>query len=274
VFAAGRAFEYNLERLSTVGRRTHEHPREKAAIARIAARLIMPQRHETARFTMMSATLRARMEEYWNKKHRLVILDSGSTTAAIARQVAPAKTPDANRRLSHLRVLTNGALVHQELNIATCTHGLIFLGGAERFDTGAVAGTLAEQCLDAWALKADLAVIGTTNLNEDMKWCCDHEDEAYIKSRLLDSARVRCLAVDSSKLINPSRGSAFPFAAFSRFMVDIIITDPLIHERHSDEECEQERQNFLVRAHDEAIYVATEPLQGYGKDGGAEPESE
>src|SRR5262249_32557612 len=155
----------------------------------IAAQLIMPLEEEWARFAVKD-NLRLRLEEYWRKGHRLLILDSGSTTAAIAHRIAAIKTPDGKRHLSHLRVLSNGDLVHRELNTAECRHGLIFLGGAERFDTGAIAGVLAERCLDAWGLQADIAIIGTTNLNADGKFCCDHEDEAYIKSRLLSSARI------------------------------------------------------------------------------------
>jgi DeoR/GlpR family transcriptional regulator of sugar metabolism len=164
-----RRFIYDTGGLSTIRRRTQEQKREKESIGRIAERVVVPLvpdpdvvfRHLRGKSAPDSG-LKARLREYWTKAHRLLILDSGSTTASIARHLAAVKHPDPERHLADLRVLTNGGMIFQAFNKADCSHGLILLGGAVRRDTDAVAGALAEFCLEKWALTADIAIIGTT----------------------------------------------------------------------------------------------------------------
>jgi DeoR/GlpR family transcriptional regulator of sugar metabolism len=266
ISASKRRFILDSGGLSTIRRRTQEQKREKEQIGQIAEQIVMPELPKDPARLMRKGSrlqldigLRTRLVEFWNKAHRLLILDSGSTTASIARHLATVKPPDPKRLLADLRVLTNGGLIFQTFNQPDCSHGLILLGGAVRRDTDAVAGTLAELCLEKWALKADIAIIGTTNINDSFKFCCDHEDEASIKSRLLAAARIRCIAADSTKLVNPGRGSTWEFTGLHRSMIDIIITDPRIWEQDSDARCEQRRLGFLQRVREEKILLASEP---------------
>jgi DeoR/GlpR family transcriptional regulator of sugar metabolism len=260
IIVSKKHFIRSASGISTVRRRAHEGRAEKEAIGRMAERLIAPASESLPVLKAIGTDLQTRFAEFWKKAHRLVILDAGSTTAAIARYLGRLRTPDPLRNLADLRIFTNGNLIHQELNKAGGSHGVILLGGAERRDTEAVAGTLAEECLRAFALKADIAIIGTTNLNEDGNFCCDSEDEARIKSRLLEAARIRCIAADSQKLVNPGRGSAWVFAAFSRYVsgIDVIITDPDIEIRQANEEREKLRLGILERARRNEILVAHE----------------
>jgi DeoR/GlpR family transcriptional regulator of sugar metabolism len=260
IIVSKKHFLRSASGISTVRRRALEGRSEKEAIGRMAERLIAPPFAALPTLKGIASDLQTRLAEYWKKAHRLVILDAGSTTAAIARHLGRLRTPDPLRNLADLRIFTNGNLIHQELNKSGGNHGVILLGGAERHDTEAVAGTLAEECLRAFALKADIAIIGTTNLNEDGNFCSDSEDEARIKSRLLESARIRCIAADSQKLVNPGRGSTWVFAAFSRYVsgIDIIITDADIHKHQGHEERERLRLQFLERARKNQILVAHE----------------
>ena len=107
-------------------------------------------------------------------------------------------------------------------------------------------------------MQGDLAIIGTTNLNSAGHFCCDHEDEAQIKSRLLGAARIRCIAADSNKLLNPGRGSSWVFALFSRFSADLILTDTDILKPFENADLERLRQAFFKRTADQGVLVLTE----------------
>ena len=225
IITQDRAFKVSENRLLLIQQRARHHLRAKEMIAACAARLIAPTVAQQDAFNQppLPAELADKLKAYWTKANRFLILDAGSTTGAVARHTARLKAPDPDKRLSSLRVLTNGMMIVQELQHSP--HGIITVGGAYRKPTGAVAGNLAEQSLASWGFHADLAIIGTTNLNEQGDFCCDGEDEAQIKSRLLESARIRCIAADSAKLTTPGRGSAWAFASLSHVMIDLVITD-------------------------------------------------
>ncbi|OAI52408.1 hypothetical protein AYO47_06225 [Planctomyces sp. SCGC AG-212-M04] len=208
----------------------------------------------------VSYELKARLNAYTRKAHRLVILDSGTTTAAIARILATVVTPDPRRHLARLRVLTNGRTVAERLDVRDSTHEIILLGGVMTRATAAVSGLLAERCLESWTTSsansafADLAVIGATSVDSEFDLYCDNESEAQIKSRLLQLARIRCIAADSSKLIAQSGGS-WSFCCFKSSFLDIFITDEGILKPQTSPDAEHRRKRFLAQAKAAGIHV-------------------
>jgi DeoR/GlpR family transcriptional regulator of sugar metabolism len=266
---------HNEHRLTTEGRREFENKATKAAIGEVGALLIVGPKHDLVAKDSsmakqlersddpvpMSDVLRQKLDTYMTKAHRLAIIDSGSTTLAIAKALTKHKTPAPDRHLNFLRVLTNGRRVAQALDSPESTHGIILLGGALRRDTQAVAGLLAERCLDSWLAHtsdlaiADVAIIGTTNVNANFDLFSDSEIESEMKSRLLNSARIKCICADSGKLMRRGGGS-WAFCAFTPSMIDLVITDSKILEKQENLQFELARIKFLERAKENRIYVA------------------
>jgi DeoR/GlpR family transcriptional regulator of sugar metabolism len=270
-----KAFVYSEEGLTTVAKRGSVNPHAKELIGALGSKIIVsppPERRDDKRGRDLSVSevflqdgalpplagwLERRIASYWLKPHRLAILDSGTTNGAVAGHLKILKSPDPGRHLAQLRVLTNGLNILEELKDSS--HGVILLGGSFRRDTGAVAGLLAERCLDVWGLdNADVAVIGTTNLNNRLEFCCDSEEEAAVKSRLLHAARIRCIAADAEKLMgSKDRGSSWAFAPLSDSVVDLIITDSdILKLQQKDPDREEARQEFLKAVRDNGVYIA------------------
>lgn len=281
IIVKGEKFVESQERLKTIDRRTRTGQQHKDSIARLAYSFVVsPNRkvidenseQELIQFlaaelansdehSKITQDLQRRLDAYWRKPHRLLILDAGSTTAAISRAVATQRTPDPDRRIAELRILTNSKRVLGHLDATDCNHDVVLLGGSLRKDTDAVCGLLAEQCLTSWALTADIAIIGTTNLNIDkirgsLAFRSDSESEAQIKSRLLSIASIRCIAAESYKLLGEGGVSAWAFATLSNQFVDVIITDHRIFEPRNDTELERFRNRFLNSARESGVFVA------------------
>jgi DeoR/GlpR family transcriptional regulator of sugar metabolism len=262
----GMAFFRTGVHRTTYLERRDRRKRQKDAVGRLARTLIAPEqsvcgdlselrRSELAQ--TISASLADSLESLWQKARRAIILDAGSTTKAIADELVKLKTPSPERRLSSLRVLTNGLMIVESLKQMRppYLHGIIQLGGSVRHDTEAIAGTLAEWCLESWRFSADVAFIGTTNLNNnDWTFCCDSEEEAQIKSALLHKARIRCIVADSSKLLKPKSGSNFPFASLAPSDVDMIVTDYGLFDKKNG--ATSSLQAVLKRARDHKIFIA------------------
>ncbi|MHC4441200.1 MAG: sugar phosphate isomerase family [Planctomycetota bacterium] len=272
-----KAFVRSEDHLKLFGRRRQRRHSEKDVIGRMAANIILrplgseePQHQPESNTDFesnaasllkqpsnskfhMADDLNGKLMAYWNKPHRVAVLDSGSTTETVARHISEVRTPDPKHHLASLEILTNGLMIMNALK--NSTHGIITVGGNLRSETEATAGILADWCLKAWQnLEPDIAIIGTTNLNERYDFCCDSIEEAVIKSTLLHIARIRCIVADSHKLISFG-GSSYAFATFSRSQVDIIITDTGILNTRDNPAQEQVRSSFLDRARKSGIFV-------------------
>ena len=70
----------------------------------------------------------------------------------------------------------------------------------------------------------DVSFIGATGLDLQRGFTSDNVMEAQMKARLLDLSRVRCVVLDSSKLIRPG-GTFSVFVGFSPSKVDFVIMD-------------------------------------------------
>jgi len=139
-----------------------------------------------------------------------IVLDSGTTTAEIAKQIRGLK-------LHSINVITNA------LNIAVLLAGaphvtLIMLGGVLRPSSYSLGGPQAEAALQG--LHADILFLGFDGLDPDIGVMTPHLLEARLNSRMLEIARSVVAVGDSSKI---GRRSLSVIAKIEQ--VDRIITD-------------------------------------------------
>lgn len=119
-----------------------------------------------------------------------IVLDSGSTTAEIAKQIRGLKLQSVN-------VITNA------LNIAVLLAGaphvtLIMLGGVLRPSSYSLGGPQAELALQG--LHADILFLGFDGLDPEIGVMTPHLLEARLNTRMLDIARRVVAVGDSSKI--------------------------------------------------------------------------
>lgn len=161
----------------------------KAAIARVAARVV--------------------------QDGDVVVLDSGSTTLALAVELRPKR---------ELTVITSDLKV--ALDLATMSaHEVIVTGGRVRAQLFSLIGPLAEAGLRQ--LHADHAFLGADAIDLERGVTNANIDEAAVKRRALASCRRATLLADHSKFDRVSLAHVCPLGDF-----DSIITDDGI-----DREC-------------------------------------
>lgn len=119
-----------------------------------------------------------------------IVLDSGSTTGEIAKQIRGLK-------LQSINVITNA------LNIAVLLAGaphvtLIMLGGVLRPSSYSLGGPQAELALQG--LHADILFLGFDGLDPDIGVMTPHLLEARLNTRMLEIARRVVAVGDSSKI--------------------------------------------------------------------------
>jgi DeoR family transcriptional regulator of aga operon len=139
-----------------------------------------------------------------------IVLDSGTTTAEIAKQIRGLK-------LQSINVITNA------LNIAVLLAGaphvtLVMLGGVLRPSSYSLGGPQAELALQG--LHADILFLGFDGLDPDIGVMTPHLLEARLNSRMLEIARRVVAVGDSSKI---GRRSLSVIARIEQ--IDQIITD-------------------------------------------------
>ncbi|MDY7027306.1 MAG: DeoR/GlpR family DNA-binding transcription regulator [Spirochaetota bacterium] len=168
----------------------HENADKKEAIADAAARMIEP-----------STT---------------VMIDSGSTTAYLARRI----------RDHHVTVVTNSALVAQELVNAEPVE-LLITGGALRRPSMAYIGEPARLFLSQ--TRTDLMFLGATGFDIEHGISCTNLIEAETKRSMMKSSLKVCLVADSSKLGKVSMARICGWEDIDVFISDDI--DPELAER-------------------------------------------
>jgi DeoR family transcriptional regulator of aga operon len=139
-----------------------------------------------------------------------VMLDSGTTTAEIAKQIRGLK-------LQSINVITNALNI--ALLLATAPHvNLVMLGGVLRPGSYSLGGPQAESALQG--LHADILFLGFDGLDPDIGLMTPHLLEARLNARMLAIARSVVAVGDSSKV---GRRSLSVIARIGQ--VDRIITD-------------------------------------------------
>lgn len=137
-----------------------------------------------------------------------IILDSGTTTLAMAREIK-------KRHLSPLTIVTNNLFIATEL--AGTSVDLVVLGGSVRENSFSLIGAFCEENLKK--IYVDKAFIGATGFSTEGFMTPDI-NEARIKNMMVSQASEIFIVVDSSKFTHPS------FAIYANFNeIDHVITD-------------------------------------------------
>lgn len=137
-----------------------------------------------------------------------IILDSGTTTLAMAREIK-------RTNLHPLTMVTNNLFIATEL-VGTSVD-LIVLGGSVRENSFSLIGSLCENGLTK--VYVDKAFIGTTGASEKGFMTPDI-NEARIKTTMISQSRENFIVADSSKFERLS------FAIYATFeSVDHVVTD-------------------------------------------------
>lgn len=137
-----------------------------------------------------------------------IILDSGTTTLAIAREIKKMK-------LLPLTIVTNNFFIATEL-VGTGID-LIVLGGVVRENSFSLIGAFTEENIKK--IYADKSFIGATGFSKD-GFMTPNVNEAKVKSLMISQSSESFVIVDSSKFERPS------FAIYATFeQIDHVITD-------------------------------------------------
>ena len=168
-----------------------QHPREKLRIAVAAAKLV--------------------------SEGQSVLLDSGSTTTAIARQL---------RSFQQLTVITNAINIAGEL--AGGTVDVILTGGMLRKNSFSLIGPLAEEALTH--LKADILFLGVEGIDPRFGVSTSNMLEAALNRKMVQSAQQVVAACDSSKFGCRSLSAIVPISTIHH-----VITDKQAPEKMLDE---------------------------------------
>jgi DeoR family transcriptional regulator of aga operon len=139
-----------------------------------------------------------------------IILDSGTTTAEIAKLIRTLKIPSIN-------VITNALNI--AVLLANSPHvNVIMPGGVLRQKSWSLSGPQAEQALSA--LQADVLFLGVDSLDPEIGLMTPYLLEAQLNAQMIRIARKVVAVTDSSKL---ARRSLSVIASVDQ--VDLLITD-------------------------------------------------
>jgi DeoR family transcriptional regulator of aga operon len=151
------------------------------------------------------------------RDQQTIVLDSGTTTAEIARQIRGLK-------LDTLNVITNA------LNIAVMLASVAFVnliipGGVLRRRSWSLSGPQAERAIRE--LRADTLFLGVDSLDPEVGLMTPHLLEAQLNAQMITIARKVVAVTDSSKLLRRNLS-----VISSVEQVDLLITD-----RKADARC-------------------------------------
>lgn len=146
-----------------------------------------------------------------------VILDVGTTTAAVARSLVA--RPD----LDDLTVFTNGLRIALELEAAHPRFTTVVTGGTVRPLQHSLVNPLGEEVLST--ITANVAIVGCNGVDVDGGITNMNLPEAEIKRRMLASVRRRVVVADGSKL---GRVELVRICAVND--IDVVVTDASAEE--------------------------------------------
>ncbi len=136
-----------------------------------------------------------------------IILDSGTTTTAIARSL---------RGFRRLTVITNAVNIAAEL--ATSGIEVILTGGTVRTNSFSLVGPLAEETLRR--LSADLLFLGVDGFDTRLGLSTPNLLEAKVNRVMVEIARKTVAVCDSSKFGHRSLSTIVPAAAIHHVITD------------------------------------------------------
>jgi len=161
-------------------------------------------------------------------KGQVIILDSGTTTTAIARHC---------RHLKNLTIITNAINIAGEL--ANSPVEVILTGGALRKNSFSLVGPLAEESLRK--LSADLLFLAVDGFDVRYGLTTPNLLEARVNRAMADSARRTVVVCDSSK--------------FGRRSLSLILPTSAVHETITDKKILKRDLKMLREAKVEVTLV-------------------
>lgn len=141
------------------------------------------------------------------KEGQVVILDSGTTTTAIAH---------ALRRFSKLTIITNAVNIAVELSGSSFE--VILTGGTLRKNSFSLVGPIAEETLRR--LNADILFLGVDGFDVQHGLSTPNLHEAKVNRAMMDVARLTVAVCDSSKFGRRSLSSIAPTSAVHHLITD------------------------------------------------------
>src|SRR5204863_3526596 len=138
---------------------------------------------------------------------QVVILDSGTTTTAIAR---------ALRDFRNLTIITNAVNIAAELSGSTLE--VILTGGNLRKNSFSLVGPIAEETLHR--LNADILFLGVDGFDVQYGLSTPNLLEARVNRAMMDVARVIVAVCDSSKFGRRSLSSIAPVSEIQHLISD------------------------------------------------------
>ena len=141
------------------------------------------------------------------REGQVVILDSGTTTTAIAR---------ALRGFETLTIITNAVNIAAELSGSSLE--VILTGGTLRKNSFSLVGPIAEETLRR--LNADILFLGVDGFDLHYGLSTANLLEAKVNRAMMDVARVAVAVCDSSKFGRRSLASIAPLSAVHHLITD------------------------------------------------------
>lgn len=120
-----------------------------------------------------------------------IVLDSGTTTAEIARQIR-------TLGLKSINVITNALNIAMLLSDVPAVR-LIMLGGVLRQESNSLSGYMAESAITH--LRADRLFLGVDGLDPEIGLMTPHLAEAQLNAKMIQISRQVIAVTDSSKLL-------------------------------------------------------------------------
>lgn len=220
--------------LTLLGERQGYHQRGKIAVAKALCQ-ILANGIDNVEF-VGSASVRDRLagkvEAIRSKSNPAMAVDAGSSTFTFIQHFMddPAAAAD---RLVRPRIITNSTPIAEMVRLHHRRRdvSVVLVGGEMRVDHGSICGTLADMCLQKWDSHVDLAVVGTTAYNPFYHgrpaFGCDNVSEARLKTAMLESAMLRVILLDSSKVVAaPDKPRTIPhqhFCVLNQNSLDLVI---------------------------------------------------
>jgi DeoR family transcriptional regulator of aga operon len=141
------------------------------------------------------------------REGQVVILDSGTTTTAIAR---------ALREFENLTIITNAVNIAAELSGSTLE--VILTGGTLRKNSFSLVGPIAEETLRR--LNADILFLGVDGFDVHYGLSTPNLLEAKVNRCMMEVARIVVAVCDSSKFGRRSLSSIAPLSAVQQLITD------------------------------------------------------
>jgi DeoR family fructose operon transcriptional repressor len=202
-------------------RRDLDHLESGGSLRRVHGGAVAPDRESTAEPSIAqrlqrqgaakTAIGRRAMEAIGESFRGSVFLDAGTTTAAVATQLAPRLATSPIEIVTHSLTLAHGLA-------AVPNASLTVIGGRVRGLTAAAVGADTVRAIEA--IRPDVAFVGTNGLSAAFGLSTPDPDEAAVKRAIVRSARRVVVVADADKL---GRELLVGFAPLAD--IDVLVTD-------------------------------------------------